>query len=338
MALLEIDDLHIHFGATPAVSGVSLSVGAGRTLGLVGESGCGKSITALSITRLLPAPPASYPSGRILFEGRDLLTLSSRELQGLRGGAVSYVFQDPGASLHPVMRVGRQIREALQLHRPEKATDVEVARLLGLVGIPAAEVRMHDYPHQMSGGMQQRVMLAMALASEPRLLIADEPTTALDVTIQAQILELLRELQRRFGMAILLITHNLGIVADVADEVAVMYAGEIVEQGPAALVLSNPLHPYTRALVDSVPELGRTSARLRGIPGNVPSLGQWPAGCRFADRCEMAQEACRSRHPELATVEGDRKVRCPLVLSPPSPGVASNGGIQGSLGPSKRKV
>jgi oligopeptide/dipeptide ABC transporter ATP-binding protein len=315
MALLEIDNLHIHFGTQPAVSGVSLSLDAGRTLGLVGESGCGKSITALSITRLLASPPAAYPAGRILFEGRDVLALSARELRGLRGGAVSYVFQDPGASLHPVLRVGRQILEALQLHRPDKATEAEVVRLLGLVGIPAPEVRMRDYAHQMSGGMQQRVMLAMALASEPRLLIADEPTTALDVTIQAQILELLRELQKRFGMAILLITHNLGIVADVADQVAVMYAGEIVEQGPAASVLSNPLHPYTRALVASVPELGRASARLRGIPGNVPSLGQWPVGCRFADRCEMAQETCRSRHPELASVEGDRKVRCPLVVS-----------------------
>jgi len=317
MPLLEIENLHIHFGDTPVVSGVSLSLEAGRTLCLVGESGCGKSVTALSIARLLPTPPASYPAGRIFIGRRDVFAMEAPELRALRGGTVSYVFQEPGASLHPVHRVGGQIREALCLHRPEKATEAEVVRLLRRVGIPSPESRVRDYPHQMSGGMQQRVMLAMALASEPRLLVADEPTTALDVTIQAQILKLLRDLQSQLDMAILLITHNLGIVAEIADQVAVMYAGEIVEQGPAVSLLASPLHPYTRALVASVPELGRASTRLRGIAGSVPSPGQWPAGCRFADRCDIGQPSCRTVKPELAGVAGGRRVRCPWVhLSP----------------------
>ncbi len=316
MPLLEIDNLHIHFGATPAVTAVSLSLEPGRTLCLVGESGCGKSVTALSIARLLPTPPASYPAGHIRVDQRDVLSLPAPELRALRGGTIAYVFQEPGASLNPVMRVGRQIRESLQLHRPARANDTEVIHLLRLVGIPAPENRARDYPHQLSGGMQQRIMIAMALASEPRLLIADEPTTALDVTIQAQILELLRDLQQTLEMAILLITHNLGIVADFADHVAVMYAGEIVEQGPAALLLANPLHPYTRALIASVPELGRTATRLRGIPGRVPGPGQWPAGCRFSDRCDIVQPTCHMHRPELAPAGQDRHVRCPFSGSP----------------------
>ncbi len=225
---------------------------------------------------------------------------------------VSYVFQDPTASLNPVFRVGNQIKESLKLHRPEKATDAEVIRLLKLVGIPAPESRIKDYPHQMSGGMQQRVMIAMALASEPKLLVADEPTTALDVTIQAQILDLLLDLKKRLGMSILLITHNLGIVGDMADRVAVMYAGQVVEMAPALELLRRPLHPYTKALMNSVPKLSASLQRLSAIPGNVPSLGDFPSGCRFYPRCPSASThpECATKLPELTEVEPGRWVRC----------------------------
>ena len=231
----------------------------------MGESGSGKSVTALSIARLVLSPPAHYVSGEILLEGRDVLQMNQSELREIRGGVVSYIFQEPGASLNPIFRVGAQIKEALKLHQPEKATDVEVIRLLGLVGIPAPEERARGYPHQMSGGMQQRVMIAMALASQPKLLVADEPTTALDVTIQAQVIELLARLKDQFGMSILLITHNLGIVADLADDLAVMYAGQIVESGPVREVLKNPAHPYTRALIAAVPTLEKRTERLATI-------------------------------------------------------------------------
>ena len=314
--LLELRDLRvdfrIHDAWVRAVDGVSLAVNAGETLCLVGESGCGKSVTALSLARLLPTPPARYAGGEVLIEGQDVLKLSNSELRSIRGGVVGYVFQEPGASLNPVFRVGSQIQEALKIHRPERATDAEVVRLLKLVGIPAPESRMRDYPHQLSGGMQQRVMIAMALATEPKLLVADEPTTALDVTIQAQILELLLDLKRRLGMAILLITHNLGIVGDLADRVAVMYAGQVVELAPARELLRRPLHPYTRALMRSVPELGHAVSRLTAIPGTVPGLGHWPAGCRFAPRCPIARPECAEKMPELVEVEPGRWVRCPF--------------------------
>jgi oligopeptide/dipeptide ABC transporter ATP-binding protein len=238
--------------------------------------------------------------------------MSPRELQDIRGGVVSYVFQDPGAALNPVFRVGAQIKESLKLHRPEKASDTEVLRLLKLVGIPAPESRIKNYPFEMSGGMQQRVMIAMALASEPKLLVADEPTTALDVTIQAQILDLLRDLKQRLGMAILLITHNLGIVGDMADRVAVMYAGQIVELAPARELLKKPLHPYTKALMNSVPKLRGNAERLSAIPGNVPRIGDFPPGCRFAPRCPVAGPECAVKIPELAEVEPGRSVRCPF--------------------------
>ncbi|HEY4984557.1 MAG TPA: ABC transporter ATP-binding protein, partial [Verrucomicrobiae bacterium] len=283
MPLLEIRNLKMDFGtgadALRAVDGVSLTIGAGETVCLVGESGCGKTVTALSIAQLVPTPPANYVGGEILLNGRDVLKMSNGELRNIRGGVVSYVFQEPGASLNPVFRIGNQIKESLKLHRPDltgragsplpaarpnansgahgvtrptkNALDEEVIRLLKLVGIPAPESRIKNYPFEMSGGMQQRVMIAMALASEPKLLVADEPTTALDVTIQAQILELLHDLKQRLGMAILLITHNLGIVGDMADRVAVMYAGQIVELSPAKELLRHPLHPYTRALINS---------------------------------------------------------------------------------------
>jgi oligopeptide/dipeptide ABC transporter ATP-binding protein len=316
MPLLEIKNLKMDFGtgadALRAVDGVSLTIGAGETVCLVGESGCGKSVTALSIARLVPVPPANYVGGEILLNGRDVLQMSNGELRNIRGGVVSYVFQEPGASLNPVFRVGNQIKESLKLHRPEKATDEEVIRLLKLVGIPAPESRIRNYPFELSGGMQQRVMIAMALASEPKLLVADEPTTALDVTIQAQILELLHDLKQRLGMAILLITHNLGIVGDMADRVAVMYAGQIVELAPAKELLRRPLHPYTRALMASVPKLGSDADRLSAIPGNVPRIGNFPPGCRFAPRCPRAKPECSNAVPELIEVEAGRWVRCPF--------------------------
>jgi oligopeptide/dipeptide ABC transporter ATP-binding protein len=322
--LVEIKNLKLDFlagdRALRAVDDVSLTINAGETVCLVGESGCGKSVTALSIAQLVPSPPARHAGGEILVEGRDALKMSRAELRKVRGGVVSYVFQDPGASLNPVFRVGNQIRESLKLHRPEKATDEEVIRLLKLVGIPAPESRIRDYPHQMSGGMQQRVMIAMALASEPRLLVADEPTTALDVTIQAQILELLLDLKKRLGMSILLITHNLGIVGDMADRVAVMYAGQVVELAPALDLLRRPLHPYTRALMNSVPKLSGGLKRLLAIPGTVPSLGDFPPGCRFAPRCPIARPECSRSVPELLEVQPGRWVRCPYWNEPQNSG------------------
>ena len=315
MPLLEIRNLQIDFGRGPkalrAVDGVSLSVEPGRTLCLVGESGSGKSVTALSIARLLASPPAVHAGGEILLAGRDVLKLRPADLRLIRGGLVSYVFQEPGASLNPVFRIGNQIKEALKLHRPEAATEAEVVRLLKLVGIPAPETRIRSYPHELSGGMQQRVMIAMALAPQPKLLVADEPTTALDVTIQAQIIELLARLRQQLGMAILLITHNLGIVGDIADEVAVMYAGQIVETAPARKLLQRPLHPYTQALMNSVPGLDSDADRLTAIPGAVPRLGAFPKGCRFHPRCPRVRPECSQTSPPLVEVEPKRWVRCP---------------------------
>src|SRR5437867_3217988 len=315
MPLLEIKSLKLDFdsgeNAVRAVDDVSLAIESCETVCLVDESGCGKSVTALSIARLVPTPPARYAGGEILLNERNVLKMSKKELQQIRGGVVSYVFQEPDASLNPVLRVGTQIKEALKLHQPQAATDAEVVRLLKLVGIPAPESRLKDYPHQMSGGMQQRAMIAMALAAEPKLLVADEPTTALDVTIQAQMIELLLDLKQRLGMSILLITHNLGIVGDIADRVAVMYAGQIVEMAPASQLLRRLLHPYTRVLMDSVPKLGGDARRLKAIPGQVPSLTAMPTGCRFHPRCPWRQPDCSQETPELAEVEPSRWVRCP---------------------------
>jgi oligopeptide/dipeptide ABC transporter ATP-binding protein len=312
--LLLIRDLTLDFikdgRALRAVDGVSLDIAQGETVCLVGESGSGKSVTALSLARLVPSPPARYGAGEILLEGKDVLRMNKSELQNIRGGVISYVFQEPAASLNPVFRVGYQIRESLKLHRPDATTDEEIIRLLKLVGIPAPERRMRDYPHQLSGGMQQRVMIAMAIASHPKLLVADEPTTALDVTIQAQILDLLRDLKQRLGMSILLITHNLGIVREIADRVAVMYAGQIVELAPAEELLRKPLHPYTRALIQSVPKLGAGREKLSVIPGNVPVLGAFPSGCRFHTRCPIVRPVCSDGVPELQQVATGRAVRC----------------------------
>jgi oligopeptide/dipeptide ABC transporter ATP-binding protein len=315
MSLLEIRNLSLDFmaGDVPlrAVDDLSLSLDSGQTLCLVGESGCGKSVTALSIARLVPVPPARYAGGEIRLQGRDVLTMSARDLRGIRGSVVSYVFQEPATSLNPVMRVGDQIKESLMLHRPAFATNEETIRLLKLVGLPAPELRFKDYPFQLSGGMQQRIMIAMALASEPKLLVADEPTTALDATVQAQILELLGELKQRLRMAILLITHNLGIVSDMADHVAVMYAGQIVERSPTEPLLRSPLHPYTQALMASVPKLSAgEKTRLASIPGNVPRPGRFPSGCRFYERCPTRRAECAVKMPELREVRPGRWVRC----------------------------
>src|SRR3954447_9237007 len=311
-SLLEIRNLKLEFGSPEkplrAGADVSFSIAAGETVCVVGESGCGKSVTALSIARLVPTPPARYVGGEILLNGQDVLKMSKDEVRSIRGGVVSYIFQDPSASLNPVFRIGNQIKESLKLHRPEKATNDEVIRLLKLVGIPAPESRIKDYPHQMSGGMQQRVMIAMALASEPKLLVADEPTTALDVTIQAQILDLLLDLKKRLGMSILLITHNLGIVGDMADRVAVMYAGQVVELAPALELLRRPLHPYTKALINSVPKLSGDASRLTAIPGNVPRIGNFPPGCRFAPRCPTVKPECANTMPDLVEIEPQRWV------------------------------
>ncbi len=313
--LLEIENIRLDFdtaiGSVRVLDGVSLRVDSGATVCLVGESGSGKSVTALSIAGLLPSPPARLSGGNIRLDGRDLLRLPAAALREIRGRIVSYVFQEPATSLNPVLRIGKQIREVLEVHRPESATHSEVVRLLERVGIPAAAARCRDYPHELSGGMQQRVMIAMALAAHPRLLIADEPTTALDVTIQAQILDLLRDLQRELQMAILLITHNLGLVSELADRVAVMYAGEIVEESPARELLRQPLHPYTRGLLRSVPVLGSTATRLSAIPGSVPRPGAWPGGCRFHPRCPIARPSCSESRPVLTPVGGERSVRCP---------------------------
>jgi oligopeptide/dipeptide ABC transporter ATP-binding protein len=319
MPLLEIKDLKLGFGrgkeVLTALDGVSLSLETGQSLCLVGESGSGKSITALSIARLIPSPPAHYLGGEILVNGQDTLKMSETDLRTIRGGVVSYIFQEAGASLNPLIRIGALIMESLKLHRPEAATESEVIRLLKLVGIPAPESRIRNYPHELSGGMQQRVMIAIAIASEPQLLVADEPTTALDVTIQAQVIELLQELKVKLGMSILLITHNLGIVGDLADTVAVMYSGQIVETGPMHDLLKHPHHPYTQALMNSIPKLGNHTGSLTSIPGNVPPLGSWPGGCRFHPRCAKAQTDCQTEAPSLTPLESGGYVRCPYWKS-----------------------
>jgi peptide/nickel transport system ATP-binding protein len=308
MALLEIENLQTHFrtpdGVNRAVDGVSFQVNEGETLAVVGESGCGKSVTAMSILRLIPQPPGKI-AGSIRFQGRELLTLSEREMRGIRGNDISMIFQEPMTSLNPVLTVGRQIGETLRLHQGldrQAATDRAV-EMLSLVGIPEPRRRIGEYPHQMSGGMRQRVMIAIALACNPKLLIADEPTTALDVTIQAQILDLMKDLKRRIGAAIVLITHDLGVVAEVAERVMVMYAGRKVEEAPVGELFRSPRHPYTQGLLGAVPKLGSsltgTATRLVEIPGLVPSLKQRIAGCVFAGRCVRATDFCRAAAPAL---------------------------------------
>ena len=312
--LLQVDDLRIWFGSRKrpirAVDGVSFTIPAASTVALVGESGCGKSVTALALARLVPVPPGIYAGGQVWFDGRDVLQLGERELSELRGRDISYVFQEPGSALNPVFRVGYQIMESLRLHRKDVNAREEAVKLMNWVGLPDPERRLEMYPHELSGGMQQRVMIAMALACRPRLLVADEPTTALDVTIQAQILELIGSLQKQLQMAVLLITHNLGLVADVAHVVNVMYAGRIVESGRTEDVLATPAHPYTRGLLDAVPRLGGTRGQMKGIDGSVPHPARLPAGCKFAPRCPKAQDKCRGVEPEITPAGKGRNVRC----------------------------
>jgi peptide/nickel transport system ATP-binding protein len=305
VALLEIRNLRTSFfaagGEARAVDRVSFSVDAGRTLGLVGESGCGKTMTALSLLRLTP-PAARIVGGSILFDGRDLLTLSDAEMRRIRGNAIAMIFQEPMSSLNPVFTVGNQIAEAVRLHQGlgRRGAHQKAIEMLKLVEIPAAERRVGEYPHQLSGGMRQRVMIAMALSCHPRVLIADEPTTALDVTIQAQILDLLAGLQQRLGMAMILVTHDLGIVAERADDVAIMYAGRIVEHAAVDAIFAHPMHPYTRGLLRSIPKVGAAKARrLEAIPGVVPDLLQLPSGCHFRERCARAISRCTAIDPAL---------------------------------------
>jgi oligopeptide/dipeptide ABC transporter ATP-binding protein len=317
--LLDVRDLRTHFftddGVVRAVDGVSFRVRRGKTLGVVGESGCGKSVTALSVMRLVP-PPGRHVGGRILFEGRDLATLPEPEMRAVRGRDIAMIFQEPMTSLNPVFTVGYQIMEAIRTHLPVSRSEARrrAVELLEKVKIPAAARRVDDYPHQMSGGMRQRVMIAMALACTPRLLIADEPTTALDVTIQAQILDLLRELQQEFRMSVLIITHDLGVVAEVADEVAVMYASKIVEYAPARELFREPLHPYTVGLLRAIPRLDTPKAeKLSVIPGTVPNPLRFPPGCAFHPRCPMAVDRCREVEPRLRELRPGHWVACDVV-------------------------
>jgi oligopeptide/dipeptide ABC transporter ATP-binding protein len=316
--LLEVRDLRTYFdsdqGPIKAVDGVSWTVRRGETLALVGESGCGKSVTALSIMRLIPQPPGRFASGQIALEGRDLLKLPEPEMRQVRGNRIAMIFQEPMTSLNPVFTIGNQIVEAIELHQDLKgsaATDRAVA-MLRRVGIAAPEQRIREYPHQISGGMRQRVMIAMALSCNPDLLIADEPTTALDVTIQAQILDLLKQLQAETHMAILLITHDLGVVAETADRVAVMYAGKIVELAGADDLFREPLHPYTQGLLHCVPRLSQAKDRLQVIPGQVPNPLRFPSGCRFHPRCPLGghDEQCRTCEPELRELRPGHWVAC----------------------------
>jgi len=298
-------------GYVRAVDDVSFDLLPGRTLGIVGESGCGKSVTSLSIMRLIPSPPGFIEAGQVLFEGRDLFRLHESEMRSLRGNEISMIFQEPMTSLNPVYTIGWQIVEAIRLHQSmsRRAARLRAIELLNLVGIPAPAERIDAYPHTLSGGMRQRVMIAMALACEPRILIADEPTTALDVTIQAQILDLLRSLQEGLGMSIIFISHDLGVMAEFAHEIAVMYAGKIVEHAETHVLFRTPRHPYTRGLLRSLPSARNRGERLRTIPGIVPDLSKLPKGCRFQDRCELVSDICRREEPILKQF-GESEVAC----------------------------
>jgi oligopeptide/dipeptide ABC transporter ATP-binding protein len=314
--ILSIRDLRVYFhtaaGVARAVDGVSFDLHPGRTLALVGESGCGKSVSAMALMGVLPTPPARVEGGTAMFQGRDLLTAPPAEMQRIRGGEISMIFQEPMSAMNPVYPIGAQIGDVLRLHRGMNKIDArrEAVRLFEEVGIPAPGQRVNDYPHQLSGGMLQRAMIAMALACGPKVLIADEPTTALDVTIQAQILELLRRIQQERGTAILLITHDLGVVAETAHDVAVMYAGKMVESATAEALFSGPRHPYTRGLFASLPSFAQRGQRLYTIPGTVPAATAFPEGCRFAPRCPHAFTRCRTASPALLDTGEGRDVAC----------------------------
>ena len=317
--LLTVEDLRIYFhilaGTVRAVDGVSFHVNAGETVGIVGESGCGKSVSAMALLQLIPMPPGDLVSGRADFEGVDLLRMKGEEIRRVRGNRISMIFQEPMTSLNPVFTIGNQITESILLHQnvdPRQARERAV-EMVDLVGIPDPRRRVGEYPHQLSGGMRQRVMIAMALSCNPALLIADEPTTALDVTVQAQILDLMLDLQRKINMSIMMITHNLGVIAEVAQRVIVMYCGRIVEEASVSAIFHNPLHPYTRQLLNSVPRLEADQTRLQEIPGMVPSLYDLPPGCDFHPRCAEAAAACKLARPELREMEAEHRVACDRV-------------------------
>jgi oligopeptide/dipeptide ABC transporter ATP-binding protein len=315
-ALLEVKNLQTYFdtdgGVAKAVDGVSYEVNKGETLGLVGESGCGKSVSALSIMQLIPEPPGKIVGGEVWFKGRNLLTLEEKAMRSVRGNEIAMIFQEPMTSLNPVFTCGNQIEEAIFQHQKlgGKEAKARALEMLRRVGIPAPEQRYAEYPHQLSGGMRQRVMIAMALSCNPSLLIADEPTTALDVTVQAQILELMMRLQDEMGMAVILITHDLGVIAEVADRVAVMYAGKVVEQAPMRELFHNPKHPYTIGLLNSIPRLAQNTERLQAIEGMVPPATHYPKGCRFSTRCKFADAQCVEKEPLLESIAERHAVAC----------------------------
>jgi peptide/nickel transport system ATP-binding protein len=315
--LLEIRNLKTYFKLdqdrwAKAVDGVDISVDSGQTLCIVGESGCGKSITSLSIMDLIPKPPGEIVDGEIIFEGRDLTKLSADEMCTIRGNDIAMIFQEPMTSLNPVLTIGKQISEVPILHRnlDQKQALQEAVEMLQKVGIPRADKIIREYPHQLSGGMRQRVMIAMAMVCNPKLLIADEPTTALDVTIQAQVLDLMRKMKSTFGTAVIFITHDLGVVAEMADDVAVMYAGQVVETAAVDMLFQNTLHPYTKALLASIPFVDQDKKVLYSIPGTVPDAADFPSGCRFAERCELCDEDCRKSLPILREIQPGHYVRC----------------------------
>ena len=314
--LLEIRDLSVHFfteeGVVRAVENVSFEIHPGEILSLVGESGCGKSVTGLSLLRLILSPPGQIVSGEILFDGRNLLQLEEKEMERVRGNEISMIFQEPMTSLNPVFTIGDQIMEAILLHQGLDKTEARkrTIEMLDRVKIPSPEMRIDAYPHQLSGGMRQRAMIAMALSCQPKLLIADEPTTALDVTIQAQILQLLKETQKGMGMAVMLITHDLGVVSEIADRVAVMYAGRIVEVAPIEAIFGQMRHPYTKGLQASIPQLQERRRRLNAIPGQVPNPMDLPVGCKFHPRCYLMIKECKKEEPPLLQINGDHYSRC----------------------------
>jgi len=322
MKLLEVSDLKTYFftddGVVKAVDGVSFSIDEGETFGLVGESGCGKSVTALSIIKLIPDPPGKIIGGEVRLEGEDLLKKSEKEMQKIRGNKISMIFQEPMTSLDPVFTIGSELIETIQLHQglEKKEAEKKAIEMLRVVGIPEPEKRMKEYPHQLSGGMRQRAMIAMALSCNPKLLIADEPTTALDVTIQAQILRLMDKLKEEFSAAVLLITHDLGVIAETCKNVGVMYAGKIVEYGSVEDIFENPLHPYTVGLNRAIPRLDVDTEKLQIIEGNVPDLIDMPSGCKFHPRCPYAMDICREKEPPLKEREKNHFARCYLEEIP----------------------
>jgi oligopeptide/dipeptide ABC transporter ATP-binding protein len=314
--LLEVKNLKTYFytddGVAKAVDDVSFSLNKGETLGLVGESGCGKSVSALSIMRLIPDPPGKIAGGEIFFKGKNILNVTEKEMQGIRGNDIGMIFQEPMTSLNPVFTCGNQIEEAVILHQKLSKEDAKIKaiEMLNLVGIPAPEQRYNEYPHQLSGGMRQRIMIAMALSCNPELLIADEPTTALDVTVQAQILELINKLQRELGMGVIMITHDLGVIAEVSTKVAVMYASKVAEYGKVDQIFYNPKHPYTIGLLNSIPKLNKSKSRLATIEGNVPPPTSYPKGCHFCTRCTFAIEKCWTEEPPVKEVEPGHIASC----------------------------